>query len=74
MTAKERIIANVSVRLKNHMAQYNLSQRRMANALGISQAALNNYISGRRVPPAELIPKIANVLDCRLADLLRTEN
>ena len=74
MTAKERIIANVSVRLKNHMAQYNLSQRRMANALGISQAALNNYISGRRVPPAELIPKIANVLDCRLADLLRKEN
>lgn len=65
---------NIGARLTAYMKNKNLSQHEMARLLGISQASLHYYATGKRAPSAAVITKIANILDCGFGELLRTEN
>lgn len=49
-----------------------LSQNALAQKLGyISGSAIAMWESGTRKPPSDLIPKIAEVLNCSIEDLFK---
>jgi transcriptional regulator with XRE-family HTH domain len=50
--------------LKVERIRKGIKQWRLASLLGISQAELSHYETGRRTCPKELQDKIAKVLEC----------
>lgn len=54
-------------RLQNGMTQTDLAKK-----LSISQNAVSQYESGKRVPPVKRIANIARALDCSVADIMAT--
>jgi len=48
-------------RLKNLRKKYQLTQKELAEKLGVSPAAIGLYEQNRRTPDIELIRKIANI-------------
>lgn len=59
----------VSERLKPLRRAAGLTQDALAERLGITQAAVSGYEHGRRMPTS-LVPRIAAVLGCNVAELL----
>lgn len=59
--------------LKENMRKFRrkalMTQAEMANALGYTSSAVTMWESGTRKPPSDLIPKIAEVLNCSIEDL-----
>ena len=51
-----------------------MSQKELADALNISQAAVTNWERGESLPSSDKLPKIAEVLNCTLADLYGKED
>lgn len=49
----------------------NMTQTQLAEKIGVTQAAVNYYISGKRTPTLELCVKIADVLGMTLDELVR---
>lgn len=49
------------------------SQEELAEKLGVSRQAVSKWESGRSVPDADILMKIADVLDVSLSDLLGAE-
>lgn len=50
-----------------------LTQAQVAEALGISDAAVNQWEKGKTFPKTEFLPKLAKLLDCTVDELLREE-
>ena len=50
-----------------------LSQRELADALGVSYTAVNKWELGRSWPAAPMLPRLANILECSLDDLYAGE-
>lgn len=48
-------------KVKNLRKEYNLTQKELAEKLGVSAAAIGLYEQNRRTPDIELIKKIANI-------------
>lgn len=59
--------------IKNIRLSKKVSQKEMANFLGISQSALCMCENGQRKWSVELLPKIAKKLDCSIDELLSDE-
>lgn len=55
--------------LKVERVRKGIKQWRLASLLGISQAELSHYETGRRPCPADLQDKIAKVLECPIETL-----
>lgn len=51
-----------------------LSQKALSERLGVSQQCVAKWETGRSHPRAELLPKIAKVLNCTVDELLQKEN
>lgn len=51
-----------------------MSQKELADALNISQAAVTNWERGKSFPTSDKLPEIAEVLNCTLADLYGKED
>lgn len=49
-------------RLKGRMSELNVSQRDLAEVLGLSQGVVSHYIVGRNDPSVESLIKICNAL------------
>ena len=49
----------------------NLTQKELADKLGISDKSICFYEGGKRVPNAVMLKKIAQALDCSVDDLLK---
>ena len=47
-----------------------MTQRRLAEAVGTPEPRISEYKSGRRMPGAPMLNKLAGALDCRMEDLL----
>lgn len=47
-----------------------LTQMQVANALGITDAAVNQWEKGKTFPKTELLPKLAKLLNCTVDELL----
>jgi DNA-binding Xre family transcriptional regulator len=55
-------------KLRKLMFRKGLTQIELANKVGISQATLSNYITGRNMPGFYIIDKLARALDCSTDD------
>lgn len=47
-----------------------LSQERLANLLKVDRSIVAKWETGKSMPRAELLPKIAKILGCTVDDLL----
>ena len=59
--------------LKALMKRQRLRQAQVGAALGVSQAAVSNWAIGKRNPPCDILPSLANVLGCSIDDLFKEE-
>ena len=57
--------------IKNIRKKANLSQKALAEKLGVSQQMIAQYEKGKRQPKIETIDKIATALGVRIVDITR---
>lgn len=50
-----------------------MSQTELADKIGVKPNAVSQYESGVRTPHATLLPKIAQILECTVDELLREQ-
>lgn len=48
-----------------------ISQRELAERIGVSEVSISRYVTGQRVPSAPTLYKISNVLGCTVEDLMQ---
>lgn len=53
-----------AARLRNAMRRNRCSQQQLAVRTGLTQSAISNYLTGRRMPSFYIIDKIAKALRC----------
>lgn len=59
--------------IKEYRTRKGLSQDALAKLMGTTQAAVAMWETGARMPRADKLPKLAEVLGCSVADLFTTE-
>ena len=57
--------------IKELREKANVTQKELASALNIGQSAVAMWETGVSMPRAELLPKIASVLNCTVDDLFK---
>lgn len=50
-----------------------LTQAKVAEALGVTDSAVNQWEKGKTFPKTELLPKIATLYGCSIDELLKNE-
>lgn len=55
--------------IKDYRIKKGYSQQQLAELLGTTQAAVAMWESGARFPRTDKLPKLAEVLNCSVADL-----
>ena len=63
-----------SKNLKYYRLMKSLSKKELANKVEVTPMAISNYESGNRIPEMDIMKKIAEVLDVRIADFLVVRN
>ena len=61
------------MRIKELRLKANLTQRQLADKLGILRTAVAMWEIGRSVPATEKLPALAGALGCRIDDLFEEE-
>ena len=64
---------NLGGRIADLLKQSGLTQRELADRVGITEVSLSRYISGNRTPKGPVIANIANALHTTSDYLLGTE-
>lgn len=59
--------------IKKLLGRAGMSQRELADAIGKDRVTINHYISGKVIPPTNIIPKIAKVLKVNVSSLFSEE-
>lgn len=57
--------------IKDYRTRKGLSQEQLARLMGTTQAAVAMWETGARMPRADKLPKLAEVLGCTVADLYK---
>ena len=57
-------------RLKELRIKNNLSQKKLADAVGVAQSSINYWESGQRIPSIDACARIAEYFDVNIEDLL----
>ena len=57
--------------IRSRRMSLNMTQSDLAIVLGVSRSALAMWETGKSLPRAELLPKIAQILNCSVDELLR---
>lgn len=57
-------------RIKEVMAERELTQRGLASMAGLTQKSISLYVNGRREPPLESLYQIAKALNVKGSDLI----
>lgn len=60
---------NPYLRLKELMAERNISGKKLAETLETRPATISDIVNGKTQPRFELLQKIANILEVEMADL-----
>lgn len=47
-----------------------LTQAEFARKIGVSESTIRNWESNKSAPRADLMPKICNVLNCEIEDII----
>ena len=50
-----------------------MNQSEFSNLLGVERSTISKWETGKSLPRAELLPKIAQILNCSVDELLRGE-
>ena len=58
--------------IRSRRMSLNMTQSELSGVLGVSRSALAMWETGKSLPRAELLPKIAQILNCSVDELLRT--
>ena len=64
------VFANIGTKLKKHRKAAHMTQRQMAKALGIPYSTYSNYENDYRIPDAETVNKICEILNISIVDLM----
>lgn len=59
--------------IKQKRKEKAIKQSELASLTGIKTSTLSQYETGKRQPSIEILNKLANVLDCRIDDLVSKE-
>jgi transcriptional regulator with XRE-family HTH domain len=63
-------VASIGDRILNLRKELNLSQKELAEKVGITEASLSRYENDLREPKAEIITRLSNALNCSTDYLL----
>lgn len=63
-------IVNLGQRIKKMRVEKGVSQKDLANKMGIPVSTLANYEAGRREIPVELFERVPELLNCKIRDIL----
>lgn len=58
------------MRLKEILSKRGMTQKMLANSLGVTENAVSNWVKGKREPSIATIEKMVSLLDCTADDLL----
>lgn len=56
--------------LKAILSKRGMTQKMLANSLGVTENAVSNWVKGKREPSIATIEKLVSLLDCTADDLL----
>jgi transcriptional regulator with XRE-family HTH domain len=56
-------LIDISIRILDLLEQKNMSQRELAERIGIQEATISRYINGHRKPHSTILAKMAEVLE-----------
>ena len=70
----QNINKNISDRLNKLMETHNMTQRELAEALGVSQTAVFSWCSGQKTPRMDKVDKIADLFNVKRSYLLGLDN
>lgn len=62
-----------SKNLKRMMEEDNITQKELADEIGISQQTISKYLRGESIPSLTTVINIAEVLFCSVDELLKEE-
>lgn len=57
-------------RLQNQIYRSRTTQGRLADAVGITDTMMSRYITGRAIPRAQIVYRMAQALDCTVDDIM----
>lgn len=63
----------IGEQIKNYRKTVGLTQEQVANYLGVSTPAVNKWEKGLSVPDADMLSKLADVLEINVSELLGSE-
>ncbi len=67
---RERLQCNIISLLK----EKNISQKKFAGLLGVSQAAVTNWVKGKNSPDIELVAKMCEIFDVNFSELVNFDD
>ena len=67
------MIHGLGERLQQKRSNLKLSQKQVANAVGVNPSVISNYETGERTPSVEVLVKLANLYRCSSDYLLGLE-
>lgn len=56
--------------IKKYRKQHNMTQLQLANALKVTQGAVNHWEKGKAKPKVEKLLHMAQIFDCTVEDLI----
>lgn len=66
-------MTNIGKKIADHLSRQGLSQRELAQRVGVSEVAMSRYINGTRIPKATILDSIAKTLHTSMEELMRQE-
>lgn len=67
------MIQGLGKRLQQKRSSLKLSQKEVANAVGVNPSVISNYENGERTPSVEVLVKLASLFQCSVDFLLGIE-
>lgn len=69
---KENIRETFSNNLKRYMLEKNITQQQLANFVGVSDAAVNNWVKGYKLPRMDKVDSICKFFNISRSDLIES--
>lgn len=64
----------LNIRLQKALSFSKMTQKQLAQKVGITEASISHYLKGDRSPRASVVAKIAEALNCNVEFLLGTSD
>lgn len=61
---------NIAETLKEQLKFMNVTRKDLADRIGLSKSAIDNYLAGGSIPPLDRLYAICCALDCTIDDIM----